>query len=1163
MKKSALLTYLCDRAKEISESFGKSAITADHFVIAVLKSVLDNREGKLPEEMKSSQVNFEFLRINTLLLDYHISLDSTIEKIQNDIVAETYNSSMDEFVFRKIKYTAEAEAIIKTLEEVDTLSYLQLIIKEPTEAINKHIISQASASDEPKPIPTPIPTSVPTEESAPAAVDTSTDFTSLFDFSLDDEAKPEEEPSSATAKLCKTVETTKKIQDFLLDRVYGQDQAINAFVSGYFQSEISKAMRKDTKKPAIFLFAGPPGVGKTFLAETAAEALKLPFKRFDMSEYSENESNIEFCGSDKVYKNGKAGNVTSFVEENPHCVLLFDEIEKSHINVIHLFLQMLDAGRLRDNYTDTEVSFADAVIIFTTNVGRSLYEDPEIANLSAVPRKKIIKAISEDKNPTTGAALFPAAICSRLASGHVVMFNRLGAGNLYTIVNKELQKNAESFGDAMGIKIDISEKVSTALIFSEGGNADARTVKGKTVSFFHEELYEFFRLFASKKHAGNVENLKSISIEVSFDDKDVEISKLFINDGEREVLIFADSDMRNDCEKNLTDVKCYFADNIADAKELLFQHDISAILCDVKCGAKSDGVNLLNAEDVQSVGRDFISYVIERYSLPIYVLESKSGDISKEERLSFMKLGAKDIVTVNGDHSVSFRNRVKFICDVSYQQGNMIKLARANKVLTYKTAQTISEDQQRAEIKLFDLKLEVATDTSDSGSVLDNISKPNISFDEVIGAEDAKGELKYFVEYLKNPAEFMRRGVRSPKGVLLYGPPGTGKTMLAKAMAGESDVTFMTAEGNQFLKSLIGEGADAVHKLFNAARKYAPSILFIDEIDAIGKDRNASQTDHTGDVLTAFLTEMDGFKTDTTKPVFVLAATNYEVEQSRGKSLDPALLRRFDRRIYVDLPNKEERKRYLKLKISKNGNVTLSDEQIDNIALRSTGMSLAELESVFEMALRNAIRTGGTVNDESFEEAFETFSSGEKKEWAPETLLRTARHEAGHALLCWLYGEKPSYLTIVARGSHGGYMQHGDSENKAVYMKAELLAKIRTALAGRAAELVYYGDTDGVSTGASGDIYSATKTCERMICSYGMDEEFGLSYVDENYSASNLAADIRKRINEVLEAELKIAKEIISSEREAMDNIVKVLMDKNHLKGPEIDEIFTKYVKNK
>ena len=1161
MKKSRLLDFLCDNAEGVCKSFGKSAVTANHFMIAVLDAVRDSREKCLPEILRTSDVTFEFLTIFNFLKGYNFPFEAAVDGISGALIFEDYNSSMDEFLFRKIKYTAEADAIIKKVDEINTLSYLELIMKEPTEAIKRYIISPTATPEE---APKEEPKEQIAEQAAEEDDDAPLDYSFLYDFG-DDE--PEEKPTKAApaalgSKLSKTVETTKNIQDFLLKRVFGQDQAINAFVSGYFQSEISKAMRKNLKKPgAIFLFAGPPGVGKTFLAETAAEALELPFKRFDMSEYSDDESNIEFCGSDKVYKNGKAGNVTSFVEENPHCVLLFDEIEKAHLNVIHLFLQMLDAGRLRDNYTDTEVSFEDAIIIFTTNVGRSLYEDPAISNLSAIPRNKIIKAISEDKNPSTGAALFPTAICSRLASGHVVMFNRLGAGNLYTIVNNELQRSAESFTETMGIKVNIDNKVSTALIFSEGGNADARTVTGKTSSFFHEELYEFFRLFASEKHSGRVESLESIDISIDLDAGDIEVSKLFVNGGDHEVLIFADAKMKRECEKKLHGVKAYYADNIADAKEILFRHDVSAILCDVKCGSCAKEENLLNAEDIRSGGIDFIDYVIERYSLPVYVLEANSGDISKEERLSFMKLGVKDIVAVKGEKSDSFLSCVKFICEVSYQQGNMIKLARANKVLTYKTAQTVSGDKKHAEIKLFDLKLIVATDTSDSGSVLDNVSKPNVTFDEVIGAEDAKGELKYFVEYLKNPQEFMRRGVRSPKGVLLYGPPGTGKTMLAKAMAGESDVTFLTAEGNQFLKSHIGEGADAVHKLFSAARKYAPSILFIDEIDAIGKDRKSMQVDNTGDVLTAFLTEMDGFKSDTSKPVFVLAATNYDVDPGSGKSLDPALLRRFDRRIYVDLPNKEERKRYLEFKISKNGTVNLSDDQIDNIAMRSTGMSLAELESVFEMALRNAIRTGGVVNDESFEDAFETFSNGEQKEWGRESLLRTARHEAGHALVSWMAGDKPSYLTIVARGSHGGYMQHGDAEEKAVYMKSELLSKIRTALAGRAAELAYYGEDAGVSTGASSDLYSATKTCEKMICSYGMDKDFGLSYIDLGYGSSELEADVRRRVNGVLEAELKAARDIIVSERAAMDKIVSVLMEKNHLKGNEIDDIFKKYTK--
>lgn len=196
-------------------------------------------------------------------------------------------------------------------------------------------------------------------------------------------------------------------------------------------------MDKSRKRPrATFLFAGPPGVGKTFLAEKAAEVLKIPFMRFDMSEYADKEANLEFCGSDKVYKNAKQGNVTGFVSENPRCILLFDEIEKAHMCVKHLFLQMLDAGRLRDNYTDEEVSFSDAIIILTTNAGKQLYMESESGDFSSVSRKVIVKALQSDINPSTGAPYFPGAICSRFASGNVVMFNHISAHNLRAIAKK-------------------------------------------------------------------------------------------------------------------------------------------------------------------------------------------------------------------------------------------------------------------------------------------------------------------------------------------------------------------------------------------------------------------------------------------------------------------------------------------------------------------------------------------------------------------------------------------------------------------------------------------------------------------------------------------------------------------------------------------------------
>ncbi len=984
-----------------------------------------------------------------------------------------------------------------------------------------------------------------------------------------DSVAPENKPKktvsgdeSGKELLSQAIMRVKTAQDRLLDTVFGQDQAINTFVSGYFQSELTALTQdKRTRPRATFLFAGPPGVGKTFLAEQAAEQLSIPFKRFDMSEYSNKDANLDLCGSNKVWKDAKAGNLTDFVEKNPKCILLFDEIEKAHTNVIYLFLQLLDAGRLRDNYTDEEVSFVDTVVIFTTNAGKQLYEDPNIVNLSSVSKKAVLKALSSDINPVTGSPFFPAAICSRFASGNVVMFNHLGAHNLLKIVDRELEKHSSAFTKKTAINVEIDGYVPYAIMFSEGGKADARTVRGKTANFLYQEFYELFRLMASSKNEYDAKNLKEIRIEVELP-KDEKIRSFFAEAQQSSVLIFANGKLKEECEKKLTDgVTVYYADTVEEAKEILFDNDISVILCDVCCKMKSE-TDVLNLEDADSVGKDFFEYVQERVSVPLYLIQENEDDISQEEFLSFSAGGARGLVTVNGYKD--FKQAVVEKCNIAYQQKNLLELGKANKIIAYKTAQRVTDDGKKAIISLFDFELGLAMDAEDSKNVLSNVSKPDVRFGGVIGAEDAKAELKYFVEYLKNPVRFMRKGVRAPKGVLLYGPPGTGKTMLAKAMAGESDVTFITAEGNQFLKKFVGEGAEKVHELFNTARKYAPSILFIDEIDVIGKERKgAFGSDTSADVLTAFLTEMDGFKANTDKPVFVLAATNYDVDPDSNRALDSALLRRFDRKILVDLPNKSERAQYIRLKASVNKNLQISDEQIDNIAVRSTGMSLAELELVIELALRDAIKSEDfIVTDEIFENAFESYNSGEVKKWDESTLERTARHESGHALLCWLGGETPSYLTIVARGSHGGYMQHADHEGKGLYTKEELLARVRTSLGGRAAEIVYYGDKDGVSTGASGDLQSATRVVEQMICSYGMDEKIGLASVSlTDLASSEYATKIRNRVNEILKEQYEETIRIISENRVAIDKMVEVLMHNNHLKGNEIDELFKKYAK--
>lgn len=943
----------------------------------------------------------------------------------------------------------------------------------------------------------------------------------------------------------------KTAQSKLLKIVFGQDQAINAFVSGYFQAELISLTGKPHNGPkATFLFAGPSGVGKTFLADNAAHELAVPYMRFDMSEYADHEANLQFAGSSGIYKDSHPGYVTGFVQDNPNSILLFDEIEKANLSVIHLFLQILDAGRLRDNNTNKEVDFSNTVLIFTTNAGRKVYENPDNDPLSSVPRKQILEALATEKDGN-GMPLMPASIVSRFASGNVLMFNRMEAHTLLRIAQNEFDFFAKTLNEKLGLRVTYTANVLYSLLFSEVAKVDARTIRGKTSNFFSQETYELLRLLTAKKGVG-MANLEEIHFDVELP-QDAKIRGLYDSLQNPNVLVFSDNEAI--CQKAKADgLVVHFAHEIGAAKTILFNHTVTAVFCDIKCGLKETRQGVLNIEDADSEGINFLHYMVDNLHIPVYLISMEEGDISAEEELSFVRRGARGRVFVNGEEGYNLPAVLADKCNIAYQQNKLSELARANKVLSFQTAQSVSADGRIATITLFGLSLALAPDSDDSQHLN---AASSVRFSDIIGAKDAKGELAYFVEYFKDPIGFMRRGVRAPKGILLYGPPGTGKTMLAKAMANEAGVTFIAAEGNEFLKKYMGEGPQKVHDYFAMARRYAPAVLFVDEIDAIGKNRDNSEVaQHTADVLTAFLTEMDGFHTQSDKPVFVMAATNVSLDDGKS-ALDPALLRRFDRRILVDLPTKPDREQFIRYKLAKTNLVSLSEEQIRNIAMRSTGMSLADLDSVFELAMRNAIKShNNVVDDACFEDAFEQYHYGDVKKWDNAELLGTARHEAGHALLYWLGGQNPSFVTVVARGNFGGYMQHADNEDKGKYTRQELLYLIRVSLGGRAAEVVYYGEEEGVSTGASSDLEHATQLALSMITRYGMDDlglgTFGLDSADPEY-----AAQIRARVNQILQQEYANAKQLIADNRKAIDALVAALLEKNQLKEEEIDAIFS------
>lgn len=1148
VKNSELLNEIIEFSKNIGKA---QTVTAEKFLVALLCGVSKEKTfsgsefvATVTEKLKSLNITAEQLK--SKLLEYieggngsfydGLYMQKMIFEAKDAVEKEGGESLMPSVLFNKIidnPSDAIKAAIGENKENVDAQTV-------------QNIVDEILPSDETK----------DDEEMLAEIRESASKIKAMLD--LGKELHVQEEKPSVKEEISKLVDKVKTLQSELLDTVYGQDNAVNVFTTGYFQAELLSMTDIDRKKPrATYLFAGPPGVGKTFLAEVAAEKLSLPFMRFDMSEYADKEANLEFCGSDKVYKNAKSGNVTGFVSEHPKCILLFDEVEKAHLCVIHLFLQMLDAGRLRDNYTDEEVSFKDAIIIFTTNAGKQLYESESDGDFSSLSRKVVLKALRNDINPLSGSSYFPAALCSRFASGNVIMFNHIMAHDLRHIAKKEILRSAKQFSKNAGVSVDIDEKVYTALLFSEGGNADARMIKSRAESFFNGEIYELLRLVASDKVQTSISDLTKIEFVTEIDESS-EAYNLFFGEEKLTALVFGSDKTVRNCKKVCKDVEIISAKTVDEAKNIISHKDICVILIDLSYG-KRGSVKYLNIEDQESVSADMFDYLTKLgQSLPVYVLETSAYSLTEEEKMSLFKEGARDVVRLDD----KIGNALKQICVNVYQQQNMNLLAKTNKVVSFTTAQTVSKNGKKATIKLIDFDMAAAVDAEDSCGFVTKNNKPDVDFDDIIGAQDAKSELKYFAEYLRSPKKFAAAGVKMPKGALLYGPPGTGKTMLAKALAAQSGVTFIYTEGNKFLKKYVGEGTEKVHDLFRSARKYAPTIVFIDEIDAIAKERHGDERVAAGEeTLTALLAEMDGFNVDSTKPVFVLAATNFDVAPGSPRSLDQALVRRFDRRIYVDLPTDEERKQFMLRKCAKNAMFDISEQDIDNLAVRTVGMSLSDLDSIFEFALRQALRAElNKVKADILDEAFETYVNGEKKNWSEAEVERVARHEAGHAFLCWQSGETPSYLTIVARSDHGGYMQHDSTEKKTIYTKDELLSRIRVALGGRAAEIVCYGECGGVSTGASGDLVSATAIAERIVCSYGMVDECGLAVSDpRTLRSGDVAKEVRKAVNKLLSEQMSQAIEKIRANKDMLDVLSNELMQKSHLSANEISELFLPY----
>ena len=443
-------------------------------------------------------------------------------------------------------------------------------------------------------------------------------------------------------------------------------------------------------------------------------------------------------------------------------------------------------------------------------------------------------------------------------------------------------------------------------------------------------------------------------------------------------------------------------------------------------------------------------------------------------------------------------------------------------------------------------------------------STEGIRFDDVAGEDEAKESLAEIVDYLHNPKKYTDVGASMPKGVLLVGPPGTGKTMLAKAVAGEANVPFFSISGSEFVEMFVGMGASKVRDLFRQAKEKAPCIVFIDEIDAIGKKRDGQYggNDEREQTLNQLLTEMDGFEGN--NGVIILAATN------RPESLDPALTRpgRFDRRVPVELPDLQGREAILKVHAKK---IKVADDvDFHTIARMASGASGAELANIINEAALRAVRSGRTVVSEAdLEESIEVVIAGYQKKNAvlsDQEKRVVAYHEIGHALVAAMQSHSAPVqkITIIPRTSGAlGYTMQVEEGDKYLMTKQEIENKIATFTGGRAAEEVVFGE---ITTGASNDIEQATKLARAMITRYGMSDEFdmvAMETVNNQYLGGDTSlacsADTQKEIDrkvvELVKAQHEKAKKILQENREKLDVLAEYLYEKETITGGKFMKI--------
>lgn len=729
----------------------------------------------------------------------------------------------------------------------------------------------------------------------------------------------------------------EQTKEQLLSEVYGQDHVIEELIDCIATSQWRD---KRNKPKGIFLFAGPPASGKTYLAECFAKHFSesYAFKMFDMTHYTNSNESFGLIGSKKTYDDSSPGQLTTFVKENPKSVIVFDEFEKAHTQVLLSMLRMLSSGYIQDQYTEEDVDFRDTIIIFTSNLGRSVYNKSDYLNtLDANPSKARAALIEQFRKETKierdrEVKAIPSELLSRLSQGSVILFKALGFDELIKVTEQQLTSDLEAFSELSEIKVSSNTRhLAVLLLLSFSPSFDIRDIK---------------------------ENISSKVIDP------------------------------------IIDHLRHYSENDIEAVTISLCPELIELLSNSNCREIFDALKKRN------------------------------------EVFSFQSACTRKDKTIDLQFSKPNREMIIHAEDVEPNGGIVIEL-------------------------------------------------PNFKFADIAGHQTIKQHLNETINVLNNRELILKSGIKPPKGMILYGPPGTGKTTLARALASEAQLPFLSCAGNELLDQRF------IEQLFDRARKYAPCILFIDEIDALPKRGEAGASADA--LVNRLLVEIDGFNLSD-EPIFIVAATN------RLDKIDPALLRsgRLDLQLEVPYLDKEARRWFIQRFLENHCYEANIDAEV--IVNLSSGLSGADLEKIHRESVLCSIASGNkTINQADLIEQVNILKYGSKRsqESCERALKETAYHEASHAVLSNILipERKIDHISIIPRGASQGMVAYNNELNQNIdYTKNYWFSLTCVALAGRSAQVKRFAE-DGLDTGASSDLREAMRCAFLAISNYGMHED--------------------------------------------------------------------------